>query len=101
MNPHTPDAPEMTVGDLIRHLSTFDQVAPVRLAVNPFFPMAHTLAGAVEARDENGTPVVFLADSGDQLGPLPPDVAVRLTWQEPTVAPARPRRRTTRPGTGQ
>ncbi|MFI6287609.1 hypothetical protein ACIBCM_23170 [Streptomyces sp. NPDC051018] len=91
----------MTVGALIDHLSTLDRTAPVRLAFNPFFPMAHRAGEVVEARDENGKPVVFLADSGDQLGPLPPQVAVRLTWQEPTVAPARPRRRTTRPSTGQ
>ncbi|MFF3556207.1 hypothetical protein ACFYXL_22705 [Streptomyces tsukubensis] len=91
----------MTVGDLIDHLSTLDRTAPVRLAVNPFFPMAHRSGDVVEARDETGRTIVFLADSGDQLGPLPPQVAVRLTWQEPTVAPARPRRRTTRPGTGQ
>ncbi|MGW4204191.1 hypothetical protein [Streptomyces sp. NPDC004726] len=91
----------MTVGDLIDHLSTLDRTAPVRLAVNPFFPMAHRAGGVVEARDETGQPVVFLADSGDQLGHLPPDVAVRLTGQEPTAAPARPRRRTARPGTGQ
>ncbi|AZK98670.1 hypothetical protein GTW66_21375 [Streptomyces sp. SID5473] len=91
----------MTVGDLIDRLSALDPAAPVRLAVNPFFPMAHTIAGVVEARDETGEPVVFLADSGDQLGPLPPQVAVRLAWQEPTTAPARSRRRATRPAAGQ
>ncbi|MFE4664575.1 hypothetical protein ACFRI7_11585 [Streptomyces sp. NPDC056716] len=91
----------MTVGDLIDHLSTLDRTAPARLAVNPFFPMAHTIAGVVESRDEKGRPVVFLADSGEQLGHLPPEVAVRLAWQEPTVAPARPRRRSARPGPGQ
>ncbi|MEU5162347.1 hypothetical protein AB0G74_22455 [Streptomyces sp. NPDC020875] len=91
----------MTVGDLIDYLSALDQAAPVRLAVNPYFPMAHRSGGIVEARDENGRTIVFLADSGDQLGPLPPDVAVRLTWQEPTAAPVRPRGRTTHPGTDQ
>ncbi|MEU3602649.1 hypothetical protein ABZ714_28630 [Streptomyces sp. NPDC006798] len=92
----------MTVGELINRLSTLDRTAPVRLAVNPFFPMAHTIAGAVvEAPDHQGRPIVYLADSGDQIGYLPPGVAVRLGWQEPTVAPARPRRRSARPGAGQ
>ncbi|MFI1890260.1 hypothetical protein [Streptomyces jumonjinensis] len=91
----------MTVGDLIDHLSTLDPAAPVRLAVNPFFPMAHRTDGVVESPDENGRRIVYLADSGDQLGPLPPEVAVRLGWHEPTVAPARPRRRTIRPSTDQ
>ncbi|GAA2254572.1 hypothetical protein GCM10010232_49630 [Streptomyces amakusaensis] len=101
MNPQIPDAPEMMVGALIDHLSALDRGTPVRLAFNPFFPMAHTISSVVEARDESDRRVVYIADSGDQPGYLPPDVAVRLGWQEPTVAPARPRRRTARPGAGQ
>jgi hypothetical protein len=102
VNPQNQDAPEMTVEDLINHLSTLDRKAPVRLAINPFFPMAHAIADAVvQAPDHRGRPIVYLADSGDQLGYLPPDVAVRLGWQEPTVAPARPRRRSARPSAGQ
>ncbi|MCX4659159.1 hypothetical protein [Streptomyces uncialis] len=99
MDPQNPDTPELTVGELIDQLSALDRSATVRLAVNPFFPMAHRVAGVVGARDEKGMPLVFLAD-GDQLGHVPPDVAVRLTWQEPTVAPPRGRRRAARP-TGQ
>ncbi|MEU9339195.1 hypothetical protein AB0D49_39665 [Streptomyces sp. NPDC048290] len=91
----------MTVADLIGLLSAMDQNAPARLAVNPFYPMAHTIAAVVSARDEEGRSVVFLAESGEQLGHLPPDVAVRLTWQEPTVAPPHRRRRTARPDIGQ
>jgi hypothetical protein len=98
VNPQNPE-PEMTVGDMIDHLSTLDLAAPVRLAVNPFFPMAHRTGVVLEALDAHGRRIVYLADSGDQLGYLPPDVAVRLGWHEPTVAPVRPQRRTARPST--
>ncbi|MGW5679728.1 hypothetical protein ACWEV4_32410 [Streptomyces sp. NPDC003860] len=96
MEPQNPNTPELTVGDLIDQLSALDRDATVRIAVNPFFPMAHRLAAVMPARDETGRPLVFLAD-GDQLGHVPPDVAVRLTWQEPTAAPLRARRRAARP----
>ena len=99
MDPQNPDTPELTVGDLIDQLSALDRDATVRLAVNPFFPMAHRIAGAVAARDENGRLLIFLAD-GDQLGHLPPEVAVQLTWQEPTIAPPRGRRRAARSDRG-
>ncbi|MFD4829204.1 hypothetical protein ACFWPV_05005 [Streptomyces uncialis] len=89
----------MTVGELINRLSELDRDAAARLAFNPFFPMAHRIADVVTATDETGRPVVFLAD-GQQLGHLPPAVAVRLTWQEPTTAPPRTRRRAARPSGG-
>ncbi|MFF4863476.1 hypothetical protein ACFY3J_17385 [Streptomyces sp. NPDC001231] len=88
---------EMTVGDLVDRLSACDRTAPVRLAMNPFFPMAHRAAQIVEARDEAGRPVVYLAEGRDvdtQLGHLPPEVAVALTWQAPVQAPPRRPRRT-------
>ncbi|MER5780270.1 hypothetical protein ABT104_00875 [Streptomyces mobaraensis] len=94
----------MTVGELIDRLSAYDRSAKVRLAVNPFFPMAHQVAEVVEARDEDGEPVVFIAEDAEaeQHGHLPPEVAVRLTWQEPVEAPPRRRRGTIRPvGNGQ
>ncbi|MFB7270710.1 hypothetical protein [Streptomyces sp. NPDC056244] len=93
--------PEITVGELIDRLSACDRDAPVRLAINPFFPMAHRVADVVAGRDEAGRPVVFIAEGRDedgQLGHLPPDVAVALTWQEPTVAPPRRRRSVRRRG---
>ncbi|MFP8959157.1 hypothetical protein ACLIYP_01085 [Streptomyces nanhaiensis] len=87
---------EMTVGDLIDCLSACDRNAPVRQAMNPFFPMAHRLEQVVQATDETGRPVVYLAegrDAGTQLGHLPPEVAVKLAWQAPVQAPPpRPRR---------
>ncbi|RST17409.1 hypothetical protein EF908_34495 [Streptomyces sp. WAC04770] len=91
--------PEITVGDVLDALSTCDRMARVRMAVNPFYPMAHLLGGVIESRAENGESVVYFAESKEavQLGPLPPDVAVTLTWQPPNEAPARRRRGTTRP----
>ncbi|OKI10223.1 hypothetical protein A6A06_01350 [Streptomyces sp. CB02923] len=91
--PHT----ELTVGDLIDLLSACGRGLPVRLAVNPFFPMAHRVEQAVQATDETGRRVVYLAEGRDadtQLGHLPPEVAVELAWQSPVQAPPRrPRRR--------
>ncbi|MFE0187963.1 hypothetical protein [Streptomyces sp. NPDC058989] len=88
---------EMTVGDLIDLLSACDRSIPVRQAMNPFFPMAHRLGQVVQATDETGRPVVYLAEGRDadtQLGHLPPEVAVALTWQAPVQAPPRRPRRT-------
>ncbi|MFF7337301.1 hypothetical protein ACFZAT_08145 [Streptomyces sp. NPDC008163] len=88
---------EMTVGDLIDRLSAHDRTAPVRLAMNPFFPMAHSIESVLASVDETGRAVVYLAegrDEGAQLGHLPTEVAVALTWQGPVQAPPRrPRRR--------
>ncbi|MFJ9712119.1 hypothetical protein [Streptomyces sp. NPDC101234] len=91
-------SPEMTVGDLIDLLSACDPNAPVRQAVNPYFPMAHRLAQVLQSVDETGRTVVYLAEGRDadaaQLGHLPPEVAIELTWQGPVQAPPRrPRRR--------
>ncbi|MGW5442822.1 hypothetical protein [Streptomyces asiaticus] len=88
---------EMTVGDLIDLLSACDRDAPVRQAMNPFFPMAHRLAQVVQSADETGRTVVYLAEGRDedaQLGHLPPEAAVALTWQGPVQAPPRRPRRT-------
>lgn len=47
--------------------------------------------------------MVYIAESAEaeQFGPLPPAVAVALTWQEPVEAPQRRRRGATGPNTGQ
>ncbi|MBP5935390.1 hypothetical protein [Streptomyces acidiscabies] len=90
-------SPEMTVGKLIDLLSSRDPKTPVFLAMNPFFPMAHWLEQVVQSVDETGRPVVYLAEGSSentQLGHLPPEVAVALTWQGPIQAPPpRSRRR--------
>ncbi|WP_330324633.1 hypothetical protein [Streptomyces pseudovenezuelae] len=93
----------MSVGDLLDLLSACDRDASVRLAVNPFFPMAHRLGGVEKGLDEHGRPMVYIVESpeAEQFGPLPPAVAVALTWQPQAEGPARRRRGATRPGTGQ
>ncbi|WP_407696826.1 hypothetical protein [Streptomyces dysideae] len=97
-----PHLPEMTVGDVIGLLSACDRDAPARLAINPLFPMAHRIGGVIASQDENGNPLVFIAETNDaeQIGHLPPDVAVALTWHEPTEAPSRRRRTATSPRDG-
>ncbi|MFE3645933.1 hypothetical protein ACFXOM_34010 [Streptomyces sp. NPDC059169] len=95
---------EMTVGDLIKRLSACDPASPLRLAMNPFFPMAHRLEQVIEATDGTGRPVVYLAEGRDadtQLGHLPPEVAVALAWQGPVQVPPRRPRRSARPASGQ
>jgi hypothetical protein len=87
----------MTVGGLIDVLFACDRDAPVRQAMNPFFPMAHRLAQVVQSVDETGRTVVCLAEGRDettQLGHLPPEAAVALAWQGPVQAPPRRPRRT-------
>lgn len=100
MDPHSP---EMTAGDIIDLLSACDRDTPVRLAINPFFPMAHRLGAVHNMVDERGRPTVYIAESkeAEQFGPLPPAVAVALTWQEPVEAPRRRRRGATGPNPGQ
>ncbi len=94
--------PELTVGDLLDRLSACDREAVVQLAINPDFPMAHRAGAVADARDDQGRPVLLLTEPepAEQFGPLLPDVAVALTWHEPTEAPPR-RRRGTRPSGGQ
>ncbi|MFJ9085825.1 hypothetical protein ACIRL3_25725 [Streptomyces sp. NPDC102384] len=92
----------MTVGDLIDLLSTCERGTPVRLAINPFFPMAHRLGGVEKSEDEHGRPMVYIAESpeAEQFGPLPPAVAVALTWQQDVGAPVRRRRGAAGPNDG-
>ncbi|MFF8481942.1 hypothetical protein [Streptomyces antibioticus] len=89
-------SPEMTVADLIDLLSACDPSTPVRQAMNPLFPMAHRLERVLQSVDETGRTVVYLAEGRDkdaQLGYLPPEVAIELTWQGPVQAPPRRSRR--------
>lgn len=99
MDPHLP---EMTVGDLIDLLSACDRDTPARLAINPFFPMAHRIGGVIASQDESGNPLVFIAEAkdADQIGYLPPDIAVQLAWHEPTEAPSHRRRKASGPRDG-
>ncbi|MCX5193187.1 hypothetical protein OOK31_04655 [Streptomyces sp. NBC_00249] len=84
----------MTVADLIKHLSAVDPSARVRLAINPFFPMAHKMGAVTVATDPDGRPIVHLAEDAEavQYGYLPRPVAEALTWMPPVEPPARGRR---------
>ncbi|MFC0844694.1 hypothetical protein ACFH04_13395 [Streptomyces noboritoensis] len=88
-------APEMTVGELIEQLSAMDRQATVRLAVNPFFPMAHRLDAVTAGEDQDRQPTVYLAEdpAAVQYGYLPRPVAEALAWMPPIDPPARARRR--------
>lgn len=55
----------MTVGELIMLLEEFDEDAPVRLAEQPRYPLACSVAGVGE---HDG--VVYIAE-GSQIGYLP------------------------------
>ncbi|MFJ5546732.1 hypothetical protein [Streptomyces sp. NPDC093225] len=87
--------PELTVGAMIDRLSAFDRDAPLRLAINPLFALEHTVGGIVPAVDAHGRTVVYIVESGDQLGPVPPSVAVAVNWQDSVEAPPRRRRSAT------
>lgn len=87
--------PELTVGEIIDRLSAFDRDAPLRLAINPLFALEHTVGGVVGTVDTQGRAVVYLAERGEQLGPLPQTVAVALAWHESVEAPSRQRRKAT------
>ncbi|OAR26737.1 hypothetical protein A8W25_28260 [Streptomyces sp. ERV7] len=85
----------MTVGDLIEQLSAIDRETKVRLAVNPFFPMAHKLGEVTAGPDLDGQPTVYLAEdpAAVQFGYLPRPVAEALAWMEPVDPPGHHRRR--------
>ncbi|MEV2258539.1 hypothetical protein AB0J13_07740 [Streptomyces anulatus] len=87
---------EMTVGEAIELLSACDPSARLRLAMNPFFPMAHRPQQVIQSADQTGRPVVYLAEgrgADTQLGHLPPEVAVELAWHSPVQPPPRRARR--------
>ncbi|GHD79313.1 hypothetical protein GCM10010336_61110 [Streptomyces goshikiensis] len=83
--------PELTVGEIVDRLSALDRDAVLRFAINPLFPLEHTVGVIVATVNPQGRPVVYLAERGEQLGPLPKQVAVDLGWQEPVDAPLRRR----------
>ncbi|MEU6312258.1 hypothetical protein [Streptomyces sp. NPDC047014] len=85
---------EMTVADLMKHLSMADPSARVRLGINPFAPMAHRMGTVTADTDQDGRPVVYLAEDAQavQYGYLPRPVAESLTWMPPVEPPACRRR---------
>jgi hypothetical protein len=74
----------MTVKQLIRYLSDFNEDSEVRLAMQPSWPFEYSI-GTVECsfdEDENGEEMletVYLAE-GRQLGYLPGEVTDKIGW---------------------
>jgi hypothetical protein len=66
----------LTVGHLLRQLQQLSPELPVRLAINPDWPFAHTIAAYVVERDG----VAYIAEDG-QEGHLPPAVRAALDWE--------------------
>ncbi|MFD4377674.1 hypothetical protein [Streptomyces sp. NPDC058486] len=81
----------LTARDLIDRLSAIDPDAPVRLAINPFFPLRHGIADVIAMKDALGRTTVYVTENGEQLGPVPPVVTVAAGWHEPAEAPRRSR----------
>jgi hypothetical protein len=71
----SPD-PELTVGDLLELLAEYDPQTPLRLATQPAWAFAYTLA-AIAAHD-NDQGFLYLA-AGEQLGYLPDTARRALT----------------------
>ncbi|MFB6557454.1 hypothetical protein ACFCYH_00845 [Streptomyces sp. NPDC056400] len=94
MAPQLERGAEMTVAELMNLLSTADPFARVRLAINPFFPMAHKMGAVTADTDKDGRPVVYLAEDAQavQYGYLPRSVAEALAWMPPVEPPARGQR---------
>jgi hypothetical protein len=88
-------ASDVTVGHLVSQLAALDPDTPVRLAINPFHPMAHRLADVLVAADLDGRPTVYLAEDSEavQYGYLPRPIAEALAWMPPVDPPTSPRRR--------
>ncbi|MFJ9642968.1 hypothetical protein [Streptomyces sp. NPDC101206] len=80
---------EMTVAELMKHLSTADPSARVRLGINPFVPMAHKMGTVTADTDEDGRPILYLAEDAEavQYGYLPRPVAEALAWMPPVEPP--------------
>ncbi|USX56421.1 hypothetical protein [Lentzea sp. HUAS12] len=78
-----------TVGDLIAALSGYDPHTPLRIAVQPNYPMAHHLAQVVSTPtaahgilpQDAMSGVVWLG-TGEQVGYLPGLAARALGWSE-------------------
>ncbi|CAM5324106.1 hypothetical protein SAVIM338S_00810 [Streptomyces avidinii] len=86
-----PTASDPTNTEIIEHLSRYAPGTPVRMAINPEFPYAHTLGAIVLGMGHDGRPVIYIGEAG-QAGFLPALTAQELGWHPRTVVPARTRR---------
>ncbi|MFD4736100.1 hypothetical protein ACFWNQ_01845 [Streptomyces virginiae] len=94
MAPELEPGAEMTVAELMKHLSAADPSARVRLGINPFVPMAHKMGTVTADTDQDGQPILYLAEDAEavQYGYLPRPVAEALAWMPPVEPPTRGRR---------
>ena len=81
----------MTVGELISLLEDFDPDSPVKLAMQPGWPMEYTLRDVISVNlkeqdpedpmdDEDEIDTVYLVE-GEQTGYLPGVVSGHLGWK--------------------
>lgn len=69
----------MTVQELITTLEDFDPDAVVRLAIQPSWPFEYRIGDVIDAVDEAGNQLVYLAEGG-QVRYLPGDAKDALCW---------------------
>ncbi|WP_405931523.1 hypothetical protein [Streptomyces sp. NBC_00827] len=70
---------EITVGQLVHQLQTFNPDLPVYFAINPDWPHAHRIGRMVETTGTDGA--VYIAENG-QEGVLPPAIRSQLDWAD-------------------
>ncbi|WP_405523545.1 hypothetical protein OG426_09895 [Streptomyces canus] len=70
---------EITVGQLVHQLQTFDPDLLVYFAIDPDWPYAHRIGRIVEITGANEA--VYIAENG-QEGVLPPAVRNQLDWAD-------------------
>ncbi|SOE32553.1 hypothetical protein [Streptomyces sp. OK228] len=70
---------EITVGQLVHQLQTFDPDLPAYFAINPDWPHAHRIGRIVEITGSNGA--IYIAENG-QEGVLPPAARNQLDWSD-------------------
>ena len=68
----------LTLGMLIEMLEDYDIDTPVRLAMQPAYPMEYTINDAIEV-EVDGTPIVYLSEQS-QIGYLPEEAQDALNW---------------------
>jgi hypothetical protein len=71
----------LTAGELKELLEDVSDETPIHLAHQPRYPLEYTAQQAVLSEDEDGNPVVFIAE-GIQVGYLSGVAGLELGWSE-------------------
>lgn len=71
----------LTVGELKELLEDVSDATPIHLAHQPRYPLEYTAQQAVLSEDEDGEPIVYIAE-GIQLGYLTGVASLELGWSE-------------------